>query len=354
MHVDMLWNFFLQMPAPVVNVEMNFCVVFNGSLQKSKNEVFNGSVTVVFSSRQGAENFMTLENVKYMDNTVIRMWQSPTAQKLAEQANKVVSTETGWDRLKSIFRTEYHSNLANIEFNAISPELDGVLSAASVGTLIGFFIGALPASRAEYEDFITNNKATKFQSHFEAKTKLQHNVTQAMAIAGWRVAWRLGLFTGAYMFFTTAVSVYRNKTSVYEFAAGGLLAGSMYKLPMGPKAMCSGGLAGAALGTLAGGISVGIMKLTGTTTEDIRYWKKGWREAEMREITSITNPNRAKAAGHLAVAHEIEMARRAGLLDMANEEESGAPGKDVQETEGEKEKTTKNESPNNTSETLPR
>lgn len=56
---------------------------------------------------------------------------------------------------------------------------------------------------------------------------------------------------------------------------------------MGPKAMFSGGLAGAALGTVAGGISVGVMKLTGTTAEDIRYWKKGWREAETRYLLDI-------------------------------------------------------------------
>ena len=73
-----------------------------------------------------------------------------------------------------------------------------------------------------------------------------------------------------------------SRSSVYEYAAGGLLAGSMYKLPMGPKAMISGGLAGAVLGTVAGGISVGIMKMTGTTTEDLRYWKKGWKEDHNR------------------------------------------------------------------------
>ena len=81
-------------------------------------------------------------------------------------------------------------------------------------------MGALPASKAEYNDFITRNKATKFENHFEAKvmcalifikkahnkivlpffqTALQNNVTKAMAVGGWRVGWRLGLFSGAYM-----------------------------------------------------------------------------------------------------------------------------------------------------------
>lgn len=56
----------------------------------------------------------------------------------------------------------------------------------------------------------------------------------------------------------------------------------MYKLPMGPKAMVSGGIAGAAMGTVAGVLTVGLMKISGTTTEDLRYWKKGWKEAANR------------------------------------------------------------------------
>ena len=83
-------------------------------------------------------------------------------------------------------------------------------------------------------------------------------------------------------FFTTLVSTYRNKTSVFEFAAGGLLGGAFYKLSMGPKGMVAGGVAGGFLGTIAGCISVGMMKLTGTTTEDLRYWRQGWKEASHR------------------------------------------------------------------------
>jgi len=79
-------------------------------------------------------------------------------------------------------------------------------------------------------------------------------------------------------FFTSAVSPYSNKSTVFEYSAGGLLAGAMYKLPMGGKAMVAGGVGGAALGTVAGAISVGIMKLTGTTTEEVRYWRRDWKE----------------------------------------------------------------------------
>lgn len=69
---------------------------------------------------------------------------------------------------------------------------------------------------------------------------------------------------------------------MFEYSAGGFLAGAMYKFPMGPKAMVAGGLGGAVLGTAAGAISVGVMKLTGTTTEELRYLRHGWKEAKTR------------------------------------------------------------------------
>lgn len=85
-----------------------------------------------------------------------------------------------------------------------------------------------------------------------------------------------------FRFFTTAVSTYRNKSTVFEYSAGGLLAGAMYKFPMGPKAMVAGGLGGGVLGTVAGVITVGLMKLTGTTAEDIRYLRKDWKDRQNR------------------------------------------------------------------------
>nr|SVE73881.1 EOG090X0FS6 [Daphnia atkinsoni] len=194
--------------------------------------------------------------------------------KLAERAQLQIQNETGWDRLKSIFETD--------EFNGVSPELDNAMSAGTLGLFAGMFIGGIPASKMAYDDFIDRNKAASFENHFDAKNKLQFSVTKAMAEGGWRVGWRLALFTGAFTLFTTAVSTYRNKSSVFEYSAGGLLAGSMYKITMGPKAMVSGGIAGAAIGSVAGVFTVGLMKISGTTTEDLRYWKKGWKEAANR------------------------------------------------------------------------
>lgn len=49
--------------------------------------------------------------------------------------------------------------------------MDGALSAGTAGLVIGFFLGGLPASKKGYEEFILRNKATSFESHFQAKVK---------------------------------------------------------------------------------------------------------------------------------------------------------------------------------------
>lgn len=55
------------------------------------------------------------------------------------------------------------------EFRSISPELDNCLTAGSVGLIFGMFLGGVTGSKREYEDFITRNKASQFESHFDAK-----------------------------------------------------------------------------------------------------------------------------------------------------------------------------------------
>lgn len=50
---------------------------------------------------------LTLFGVEIIPNNDIIDPKSPTAQRLAEEANKVAKLETGWDRVKAIFKKEY-------------------------------------------------------------------------------------------------------------------------------------------------------------------------------------------------------------------------------------------------------
>lgn len=41
--------------------------------------------------------------------------------------------------------------------------------------------------------------------------------------------------------------------------------------------MAAGALVGGGLGTVAGGVTVGLLALTGTTMEEVRYWQYKWK-----------------------------------------------------------------------------
>ena len=89
----------------------------------------------------------------------------------------------------------------------------------------------------------------------------------------------------------TTISVYRGKSSIFEYIAAGSIAGSMYKFNMGLRGMAVGGLLGGGLGGVGGCISLLVMKLTGTSMEDVRYWQYKWkleRDQKIKETTLVS------------------------------------------------------------------
>lgn len=50
---------------------------------------------------------LTIFGIEIISNNDVIDPKSPTAQKLSEQAKIIIQSETGWDRLKAIFHTEY-------------------------------------------------------------------------------------------------------------------------------------------------------------------------------------------------------------------------------------------------------
>lgn len=72
---------------------------------------------------------------------------------------------------------------------------------------------------------------------------------------------------------TTTIAAYRGKSSLWEYLAAGGCTGALYKLNMGLKGMASGGIVGSALGGIAGLFTLGLLKLAGTSMEDVLYWQ---------------------------------------------------------------------------------
>lgn len=76
---------------------------------------------------------------------------------------------------------------------------------------------------------------------------------------------------------TTSIAVYRGKSSFVEYITAGAVTGSLYKFNLGLRGMFAGAVVGGVLGTIAGGASLLILRSTGMTMEEVRYWQYKWR-----------------------------------------------------------------------------
>lgn len=190
--------------------------------------------------------------------------------------HRTVENETGWERLRLMYSMD--------EFGNISPELNAALQAGFMGMFIGACYGGIVNSKVAYTDFMERNEATVFKSHFDAKKKLQDQVTVGFGKGAFRWGWRLGMFTSTYVLLTTSVSVYRGRSSILEYVAAGGITGALYKCSMGLRGVAVGGGLGSFLGGVAGLISLGILKFSGMTMEEVRYWQYQWKEDRNRQF----------------------------------------------------------------------
>ncbi|XP_069703295.1 RPII140-upstream gene protein isoform X2 [Periplaneta americana] len=184
------------------------------------------------------------------------------------ESNK--QNETGRDRLYMMYSLD--------EFGNISPELNSACQAAFLGTFIGACYGGVLNSKIAYTDFMERNEATIFKNHLDAKKKLQDQVTIGFGKGAFRWGWRLGLFSGMYVLFTTSIAVYRGHSSIVEYVAAGGLTGALYKCNMGLRGMAVGGGLGSVLGGIAGIASLSILKLSGLSMEEVRFWQHQWKQ----------------------------------------------------------------------------
>ncbi|CAL4160240.1 unnamed protein product, partial [Meganyctiphanes norvegica] len=179
-----------------------------------------------------------------------------------------------------------------------------VVQGVMLGTFTGTLIGGTNHSRENYISFLKQNQATAFQSHFEAKKQLQNKVTLGFARGAWMWGWRLGAFTGSFMLLTTTISVYKGKSSLLEYVIAGGLSGFLYKFKQGPKAWVVGGGLGSVLGAFCGSLSLGLMWLTGTSMEELRYLQYQWKVEQQKEQMEKLKRIRAAELDPLTLNHE--------------------------------------------------
>lgn len=84
------------------------------------------------------------------------------------------------------------------------------------------------------------------------------------------------------------ISVYRGKSSVIEHTIAGATTGALYKTNMGLRGMAAGAIVGGVLGTVAGTVTYGILKMTGTTMDELRLYQHHWSSDRKEMIHEAT------------------------------------------------------------------
>lgn len=190
----------------------------------------------------------------------------------------VVKNETGWERIQQIYRTD--------DFGRISSELNSIIEVACMSSFIGAVYGGFLTSRTTYMDFMKNNQATSFKNPFDAKKKLQDQVTQSFAKGAFKWGWRLTFFCTTYIGLTTTISAYRGENGILEHSIAGTLAGFLYKFKLGPRAWIVGAGLGVILGSIGGIATSSLLNATGMTMEEVRYWNYKWSQSRSDSFNS--------------------------------------------------------------------
>lgn len=73
-------------------------------------------------------------------------------------------------------------------------ELHSIINVSVTGALTGLVIGGLIESKHTVNNFISNNEASRFMNHFDARRQLQREVFLNFFTKGLKMARKLGIF----------------------------------------------------------------------------------------------------------------------------------------------------------------
>lgn len=226
------------------------------SIHEEKN---HNSIAVDTSWRQKMDKLFSemMEPKKSSDHDIIAI------EARVEKLDKFYSnrSESSWrDRLEVMWSAD--------QFGVWSPELSLVKEATELCFFAGVCYGAYQETAKVYRIFMDQNKYTMFQHPREAQRALQERLVLAMIQGGWRSGWRLGLLAFTFTSVTQSLVVMRNYINPLDYAIGGVVMGSVYRVHMGPKAMVGAGIAGALLGFQGGILTWCVQKFSGETVAE--------------------------------------------------------------------------------------
>ncbi|CAG9862573.1 unnamed protein product [Phyllotreta striolata] len=205
--------------------------------------------------------------------SIISLFGGNSLDQVPNENSTVPKEETGWDRLKKMFTVD--------EFGNLTHEVRSIVQVGCMSVFVGALYGGIMSSKNAYLEFMRSNEATKFEGHLDAKKKLQHEVTTSFSKGALKWGWRLTLFSTTFVGISTLIQTYRDKSGISEYVVAGGLSGFLYKFNAGPRAWIVGGGLGSVLGLFCGVSTTLLLKLSGISMKEARYWQNHWQDARL-------------------------------------------------------------------------
>ncbi|KAM6147302.1 complex I assembly factor TIMMDC1, mitochondrial [Phoenicopterus ruber ruber] len=170
--------------------------------------------------------------------------------------------QTGWERLSELWQRD--------ERQRYPEETVNILKSAFTGGVVGWMYGGLPAFYHARKAFIERSHGELFQNRADAVQSAHRAGLRSFIRYGWRWSWRVAAFVTIFNTVSTGLSVYRNKTTVSNFASAGAFTGALFRMHLGLQGLAGGFVFGTAFGIPAGGLLMIMQKLAGETLQEKR------------------------------------------------------------------------------------
>ncbi|NXS63400.1 TIDC1 factor, partial [Brachypteracias leptosomus] len=170
--------------------------------------------------------------------------------------------QTGWERLSELWRRD--------ERQQYPEETVNIIKSAFTGGMVGWMYGGLPAFYQARKSFIERSHGELFQNRADAVQSAHRAGLRSFIRYGWRWSWRVSAFVTIFNTVSTGLSVYRDKTTVSNYALAGALTGALFRMHLGLQGLAGGFMFGAAFGIPAGGLLIIMQKFAGETLQEKR------------------------------------------------------------------------------------
>ncbi|NXY16945.1 TIDC1 factor, partial [Atrichornis clamosus] len=214
--------------------------------------------------------------------------------------------QTGWERLSELWRRD--------EQHQYPEETMNIAKSAFTAGVVGWLYGGLPAFVSAHKAFIERSHGELFQNRADAVQSAHRAGLRSFIRYGWRWSWRVAAFATIFNTVSTGLSVYRDKTTISNFAAAGAFTGALFRMHLGLQGLVGGIVFGTAFGIPAGGLLVAVYSLAGETLQEKRnrerrelYEQKLAEWQSKLSVTEVLGEMENNAQGRLEVEREGEL-----------------------------------------------